>query len=462
MQSLQECLAALYSSEKLGGNHLATATAHVKAGEMKGTKTLATNTKFPDQQLRDFTLEVVNASDSQVDGSDDYLPQRYRQFFPSWDRDIQLFAEFFSVLRDPNHPDPHNPSFQNEARRLLCRGVISELRDRMRAIWEAPIDSAEWRLFQLQFEIHARTNIEDTKSRTLYPPSPDTPIELAIDWLRKNLLKLQRCRNLECSRPFFIARSGQQRFCSNACIAVAQKAHKRRWWRKEKGRQGDVKPDAKMDVEVEMGPRKKSTTASGKPEHLKRFLQGIVNANENDFNYILKVYIDAGFLPHKTRSERVVAFHPELMTQEDLRSNRRQEMYEVIERLREGLRGIWSADEFVARWRLFSLQKEIWDSMDPSHYLDDMSTTPPSADRLVHQALGYLRSNLHMLRTCANAACNTPFFIADRARQSYCSYQCATPAQREYKTRWWREKGSEWRKARRRKKKSRKPERRSS
>src|SRR5215472_9472728 len=68
--------------------------------------------------------------------------------------------------------------------------------------------------------------------------------------------------------------------------------------------------------------------------------------------------------------------------------------------------------------------------------------------KLLHQAFNHLRRNLHMLRTCANPTCQTPLFIAGKAGQVYCSDLCAAHAQREYKARWWREKGPEWRKAR--------------
>jgi hypothetical protein len=46
---------------------------------------------------------------------------------------------------------------------------------------------------------------------------------------------------------------------------------------------------------------------------------------------------------------------------------------------------------------------------------------------------------------CQNAACATPYFIAAKVGQMYCSAPCARPAQQEAKRRWWKERGAEWR-----------------
>src|SRR5271170_5087322 len=209
--------------------------------EMQSTKalrkTLVRNGKIPDRQLEDFILEVVNAPDREVDGSDDYLAQKYRPFFPTRDRDIQLLGEVLSRFRDPNHPAPKNRFDQKEAREMLRRGVIGDLRNRLREVWLAKDDVAEWRICMLQLHAHLSTNLEDQRSRRLYPPSPDTPIELAIDWARRNLSRRRVCRNPDCSRPYFVVSSARRCLCSDACIAATQKAHKRRWWKDKKGSQ---------------------------------------------------------------------------------------------------------------------------------------------------------------------------------------------------------------------------------
>lgn len=52
------------------------------------------------------------------------------------------------------------------------------------------------------------------------------------------------------------------------------------------------------------------------------------------------------------------------------------------------------------------------------------------------------------MRYCANPTCPTPYFIAKKRRQKYCSEECALPAQREFKKAWWSEHGAAWRAAR--------------
>jgi hypothetical protein len=50
-----------------------------------------------------------------------------------------------------------------------------------------------------------------------------------------------------------------------------------------------------------------------------------------------------------------------------------------------------------------------------------------------------------LAKVCANPDCVAPYFIAGRAVQRYCSDACAQVFQRAYKLRWWKERGSEWR-----------------
>jgi hypothetical protein len=51
------------------------------------------------------------------------------------------------------------------------------------------------------------------------------------------------------------------------------------------------------------------------------------------------------------------------------------------------------------------------------------------------------------LAVCANRenGCATPYFIRKKPNQKFCSEECALPAQRAFKRRWFREHGEEWR-----------------
>lgn len=436
-----------------------------------------------DQQLKDFILEVVNAPDRLIDGSDDYLAQKYRQFFPTRDSDIQLLAGTLSWFQDPNHPDPNDPFDRKEAGEILCRAVIRELRNRLRAVWLAKYDDvAEWRLFMVQLHIHQVTDAEDLRSRRLYPPSPDTPIEQAVDLVRRSLLMLRTCRNPECTKPFFVASRAQQRLCSDACTSIAQKAHKRQWWaenkasqvRKRQNQHGTgpetMDPSTQVDganlvvtggrpvdsdLELRRGAtivRAKSRVPVGESKRtLKRFLQNVVNASQNR-DHIRTAY--AKFFPSMTRTEQLVArkaSHNEFLTPENLRAIKEREKREELEQLQKGLQSIWNADEHhTARWRLFTLQSEL-ERRTHLFRSEELKSLPP--DQPIDRAFGFLRRNLHLLRTCSNTSCQTfRLFIASKPGQTHCSTSCTTAVQKQIKTRWWKEKGSQWRKSRHAKK----------
>jgi hypothetical protein len=122
-----------------------------------------------------------------------------------------------------------------------------------------------------------------------------------------------------------------------------------------------------MKAGARMVRRKRPGSARRVSEgRLKKFLHDVVNADENNFDYILHVYADAGFLPSKTISER--AFGASL-TPEELIPRRHRERRQALDELREGLRRILSADDDdTAQWRLFSLQNKIYRSADPAMY----------------------------------------------------------------------------------------------
>lgn len=52
-------------------------------------------------------------------------------------------------------------------------------------------------------------------------------------------------------------------------------------------------------------------------------------------------------------------------------------------------------------------------------------------------ALFYFQHQASRTRRCANAECAMPYFFVTKKGQRYCSPECALPAQRENKRRWW-------------------------
>lgn len=63
--------------------------------------------------------------------------------------------------------------------------------------------------------------------------------------------------------------------------------------------------------------------------------------------------------------------------------------------------------------------------------------TPPARPSSLEAVFHYLwRNAKHALR-CANSECPTPYFFATKKSQKFCSPECAEPARRASKLRWW-------------------------
>ena len=64
----------------------------------------------------------------------------------------------------------------------------------------------------------------------------------------------------------------------------------------------------------------------------------------------------------------------------------------------------------------------------------------------LQQALYELMCNSRRAKVCGRPGCPAPYFVARDPRQQYCSTDCADAMQDEWRRRWWREHGNEWRK----------------
>lgn len=195
---------------------------------MKGTNTLAADKS--DQELRTFLLDVVNAQDQLNDGTADYFFSRYPSFFPSKETDTKALLPLLG--RRMTSPE----GLLLEGRQILHRAVIGEMREWLRAIWDAEDDyTKEWRLFNLQLHLHRVTDLSKYpgKGKSLQPPPLQAPINQALRYLHRSSRRLKKCGNKDCKTPYFIADKGKQVYCSGECAAVAQKTYKRRWWKKE-------------------------------------------------------------------------------------------------------------------------------------------------------------------------------------------------------------------------------------
>jgi hypothetical protein len=115
-------------------------------------------------------------------------------------------------------------------------------------------------------------------------------------------------------------------------------------------------------------------------------------------------------------------------------------MYPVqrVENFSEALRSIWTEPDIRARqWKIFVLRLTYRTGIEPDKaaqlYLVP-ALTP------FEQAMVYLDRNHKRFRYCQNPeGCRlTPYYIAKSLKPTkFCSTECANPARRESKSKWW-------------------------
>lgn len=127
--------------------------------------------------------------------------------------------------------------------------------------------------------------------------------------------------------------------------------------------------------------------------------------------------------------------------------------------LREFLRKAWDAsdprqrDWFMYKFRDFYRQtilrvQEVatGTAMEmpivvPSTRIEALEATGPRNDpppvTPIEAAAFYFQRNSNRARRCKNPECAWPYFFVSKKGQTYCTQECATPAKREAKRRWW-------------------------
>jgi len=217
-----------------------------KEGGVKSSGVQGEQPRIADSEVKAFILDVVNADDKKIDDGKMYFFSRYPKFFPTRDQDVEAVASL--ARRNPRVVG----QLRSEFPRMYHRGLIRNLCEGLRSVWRAKDDStAEREFFKLHSLVHRQMDIRAAGDRTLRPPSAHAPIHQALRWVRQHLSKLRKCGNNGCAHPYFVA-TGKQRFCSEECAHVGQKASKRRSWGKHgpewrrKPAKGKGGPDAPM------------------------------------------------------------------------------------------------------------------------------------------------------------------------------------------------------------------------
>ncbi len=91
-------------------------------------------------------------------------------------------------------------------------------------------------------------------------------------------------------------------------------------------------------------------------------------------------------------------------------------------------------------WDSPSLRKQEWYLADIEgfyHRVLNRFGDPPTVALPLEALVYYFRRNSNRALHCPNPDCPAPYFLSTKKGQRYCSEQCAIPAQRAAKLRWW-------------------------
>ena len=88
---------------------------------------------------------------------------------------------------------------------------------------------------------------------------------------------------------------------------------------------------------------------------------------------------------------------------------------------------------------LWGTSHELPESPDYVYGVTYHFIKPPAQPTPLEATFHYLGQHMEHARHCANPECAAPYFFATKKNQKYCSPECAEPARRASKLRWWNE-----------------------
>jgi len=113
---------------------------------------------------------------------------------------------------------------------------LKPLRNAVRKLWVADTRTKRWGMFQILCKYFRKWDrgltadpVLDELEWSAGSLGPPTPCEQLIQQLRGRTC---RCRNYDCSAPYFWAKRSSQKFCSEECAGPFQRQSKRTWWAK--------------------------------------------------------------------------------------------------------------------------------------------------------------------------------------------------------------------------------------
>jgi hypothetical protein len=123
--------------------------------------------------------------------------------------------------------------------------------------------------------------------------------------------------------------------------------------------------------------------------------------------------------------------------------------------MRDALREIWRGNSDKVIELLLPSLNEIFGDPDPEALWPPQLKINWQHGEFVYVPRSEFQGAVYELcqrspfvKVCANPDCPAPYFIAHKTAQRYCEEACANVFQREWKRRWWKEKGTKWRRKR--------------
>ena len=113
---------------------------------------------------------------------------------------------------------------------------------------------------------------------------------------------------------------------------------------------------------------------------------------------------------------------------------RKERLIYAVGTIAAKLRRIWTEKNPQRReWLIFKARDFYHKLADPDHP-DDMPALTP-----FQQAMMHLAQNADRMGHCINPECPAPYFLSKDSRlRTFCSPDCAGPAKRQAKLKWWR------------------------
>jgi hypothetical protein len=120
--------------------------------------------------------------------------------------------------------------------------------------------------------------------------------------------------------------------------------------------------------------------------------------------------------------------------------------------LRDAVRFLWTSDLRTKQWGIFRILEKFFArgvrGLAVGPVTDDVEWFCANSLGPVTTCERIFTQLIQRTSICGNFDCPAPYFFARRRSQKYCSGECAAPAQREFKRKWWSEHGPKWRASR--------------